>query len=129
MSVAEGSMIVAPARRLVRRNEQRLLIAGLLLTDASVVALSFALSYIVRFWLKLPFFDTGSIKPGFYAFVVLMVTPGYLALFHIYGLYDRSNLLGGTTEYARVFNAVTTGLLLVIFINFIQPDFVVARAW
>jgi exopolysaccharide biosynthesis polyprenyl glycosylphosphotransferase len=122
-------MVVAPTRRVARRSEQRLLVAGLLLTDASVIALSFALSYIVRFWLKLPFFDSGSVRPEFYAFVVVMLAPAYLALFHIYGLYDRTNLLGGTTEYARVFNAVTTGVLLVIFINFIQPDFVVARAW
>jgi exopolysaccharide biosynthesis polyprenyl glycosylphosphotransferase len=129
MSVAESSILVAPARRVTRRSEQRLLVAGLLLTDASVIALSFALSYIVRFWLNLPFFDSGSIRPEFYTFVVVMLAPAYLALFHIYGLYDRTNLLGGTTEYARVFNAVTTGVLLVIFINFIQPDFVVARAW
>jgi exopolysaccharide biosynthesis polyprenyl glycosylphosphotransferase len=122
-------MAVAPTRRETRRQEQRMLMFGLLLTDAGVIALSFALSYIVRFWLNLPFFDSGSMKPGFYAFVVTLLAPGYLALFHIYGLYDRSNLLGGTTEYARLFNAVTTGLLLVIFINFIQPDFVVARAW
>jgi exopolysaccharide biosynthesis polyprenyl glycosylphosphotransferase len=129
MSVAEGSMSIAPARIAARRSEQRLLVAGLLLTDASVIALSFALSYIVRFWLNLPFFGTGSVRPGFYAFIVVLLVPAYLALFHIYGLYDRTNLLGGTTEYARVFNAVTTGVLLVIFINFIQPDFVVARAW
>jgi exopolysaccharide biosynthesis polyprenyl glycosylphosphotransferase len=129
MSVVETSMIGVPSRRAARHNEQRLMVAGLLLTDASVIALSFALSYVVRFWLNLPFFDSGDIRPGFYSFIVVMLVPAYLALFHIYGLYDRANLLGGTTEYARVFNTVTTGLLLVIFINFIQPDFVVARAW
>ena len=129
MSVLERSMGVVRPRREVRRHEQRMLVAGLLLTDAGVVALSFAISYIVRFWLKLPIFDTGSIRPEFYAFVVSMLVPAYLALFHLYGLYDRTNLLGGTTEYARMFNAMTTGLLLVIFINFIQPDFIVARAW
>src|SRR5690349_22737431 len=101
-------MVVPPTRREVRRQEQRLLAFGLALSDAGVIALSFALSYIVRFWLKLPFFDSGLMKPGFYAFVVTMLAPGYLALFHIYGLYDRSNLLGGTAEYARLFNAVTT---------------------
>jgi exopolysaccharide biosynthesis polyprenyl glycosylphosphotransferase len=122
-------MVVVPARRAARQSEQRLLVIGLLLTDASIIALSFALSYVIRFWLNLPFFDSGGIRPGFYTFIVVMLVPAYLALFHIYGLYDRANLLGGTTEYARVFNAVTTGVLLVIFINFIQPDFVVARAW
>jgi exopolysaccharide biosynthesis polyprenyl glycosylphosphotransferase len=129
MSVAEGSMVVVRSRRVTRQSEQRLLVAGLLLTDASVIALSFALSYAVRFWLSLPFFDSGDIRPWFYSFIVVMLVPAYLALFQIYGLYDRTNLLGGTTEYARVFNAVTTGVLLVVFINFLQPDFVVARAW
>ena len=77
MSVAEGSMVVAPTRRDARRSEQRLLVAGLLLTDASVIALSFALSYIVRFWLNLPFFGSGSVRPGFYAFVVVMLVVGH----------------------------------------------------
>ncbi len=71
----------------------------------------------------------GSVRPDFYALVISLLLPGYLLLLRIYGLYDRQNLLGGTTEYARMFNAVTTGLALLIFLNFIQPDFVVARAW
>jgi exopolysaccharide biosynthesis polyprenyl glycosylphosphotransferase len=129
MSAFESSFIVARPRRLVRRQEQRRLVAGLLITDALMVAISFAISYGVRFSLDLPLFEVGSMRPAFYAFVVSALVPGYLALFHIHGLYNRANLLGGTTEYARVFNAVTSGLVLVMFINFIQPDFVVARAW
>jgi exopolysaccharide biosynthesis polyprenyl glycosylphosphotransferase len=129
MSAFEGLLTTSQSHSAMRQHERRLLIVGMLLTDACVVVLSFVLSYIVRFWLGLPIFDEGSIRPLFYALVVSALVPGYLALFHIHGLYNRTNLLGGTTEYARVFNAVTTGLVLVIFINFIQPDFVVARAW
>jgi exopolysaccharide biosynthesis polyprenyl glycosylphosphotransferase len=129
MSVFERSIIKLRSRREVRQLEQRMLIAGLLLTDACIVAISFALSYLIRFHLGLTFFDEGSINPQYYTFVISSLLPGYIALFHIYGLYDRQNLLGGTTEYARIFNAVSAGLVLMIFINFIQPAFVVARAW
>ena len=129
MSVLEGSLAIARPHRLARRQEQRYLVAALLLTDALMVGVSFLLSYLVRFATDLPIFDDGSNKPVFYAVIVTALVPAYLALFHIHGLYNRVNLLGGTTEYARMFNAVTTGLVLVIFINFIQPDFVVARAW
>src|SRR6476659_8423164 len=107
MSVFESTLIVARPRQLVRRQEQRYLIAGLLMTDALMVAISFAISYAIRFSLDLSLFDAGSMRPAFYAFVGIVLVPGYLALFHIHGLYNRANLLGGTTEYARVFNAVT----------------------
>jgi len=129
MRVLETSLALARPYRLMRRQEQRYLVAALLLTDALMVGISFALAYLVRFVLDLPLFDDGSSKPLFYAVIVIALVPGYLALFHIHGLYNRANLLGGTTEYARTFNAVTIGLVLVIFVNFIQPDFVVARAW
>ena len=129
MNILEGSFTLAHPHRVVRHQEQRYLVAALLLTDALMVGMSFALAYLVRFVLNLPLFEDGSSKPLFYAVIVIALVPGYLALFHIHGLYNRDNLLGGTTEYARTFNAVTTGLVLVIFINFLQPDFVVARAW
>lgn len=129
MSVLEGTFVVERPRQLVRRSEQRALIIRLIVTDAIVVALSFALAYAIRFWFGRQIFETGSIRPFFYVFVISTLIPGYLALFQIYGLYDRTNLLGGTTEYARVFNAVTSGLVLILFVNFIQPEFVVARAW
>ncbi len=129
MNVLESSFTLAHPHRMARRQEQRYLVAALLLTDALMVGMSFALAYLVRFVLNLPLFDDGSSKPLFYVVIVTALVPGYLALFHIHGLYNRDNLLGGTTEYARMFNAVTIGLVLVIFVNFIQPDFVVARAW
>src|SRR5690606_18571506 len=68
-------------------------------------------------------------SPHFYTVLALALIPGYLALYQIYGLYDRVNLLGGTAEYARLFNAATIGVVLVMFASFIQPDFIVARAW
>ena len=100
MSILESSLALAPAHRRARRQEQRSLVTALLLTDALMVGISFALAYLVRFVLNLPLFDDGSSKPLFYAVIVIALVPGYLALFHIHGLYNRANLLGGTTEYA-----------------------------
>src|SRR5262245_17898460 len=107
MNILESSFALAHPRRLVRRQEQRYLVAALLMTDALMVGFSFALAYLVRFVLNLTLFDDGTSKPLFYTAIVIALVPGYLALFHIHGLYNRANLLGGTTEYARVFNAVT----------------------
>lgn len=130
MSVLESYVSTgARPKGLTRRQEQRMLTIGLLVSDAAAIGISFALAYIVRFYTSLPFFDVGAIQPQFYALLVVVLIPGYLALYHLYGLYNRGNLLGGTLEYARVFNAVTTGMMLVVFVTFIQPDFVIARGW
>lgn len=129
MSVFERSLFKLQSRRDVRRHEQRELILGLLLTDICTILICFALAYVLRFQAGIHFFDDGSIRPDFYMLVICIMLPCYILLFMVYGLYDRHNLLGGTTEYARVFNAVTTGIALTIFINFLQPDFVIARAW
>jgi exopolysaccharide biosynthesis polyprenyl glycosylphosphotransferase len=129
MSVFEHSLPAARPHYVSRQLEQRMLVGALLATDIGVVALSFALAYMVRFHYGASFFDDGWIRPGFYARVVALLIPGYLALFYLHGLYNRANLLGGTTEYARMFNAGTSGVVLVIFINFILPELVIARAW
>jgi exopolysaccharide biosynthesis polyprenyl glycosylphosphotransferase len=130
MSVLQATLAARDRpHHLARRRQQRYLVGGLLIVDALMVLASFAISYRVRFSLDLPIFDQGSMRPLFYMAVVGALLPGYLALFHIHGLYSRANLLGGTAEYARMFNAVTSGLVLIFFINFIQPEFVVARGW
>jgi exopolysaccharide biosynthesis polyprenyl glycosylphosphotransferase len=129
MSVFQGSLAGVRSRQSLRQSEQRLLLFLLILTDAATIAASFALAYAVRFWFARDIFNEGSMRPLFYATVTGLLIPGYLVLYYVHGLYDRTNLLGGTTEYARVFNAVTSGLVLLLLINFVQPEFVVARAW
>jgi exopolysaccharide biosynthesis polyprenyl glycosylphosphotransferase len=129
MSVFERAIVTNHARAVVRRSERRLLTAVLLCVDALVIGGSFALAYALRFWIGLPIFEEGWVSGEFYTILAVLLMPAYLALFHIYGLYNRVNLLGGTTEFARVFNAVTTGLLFVIVVSFLQPEFIVARGW
>ena len=129
MAIYEGIATATKPRSSARRVDRRLLLGMLVLNDILIVLTSFAVAYAVRFWSGLPFFDEGWVNPQFYTAVVLAMTPVYLTLFHIYGLYNPVNLLGGATEYARMFNAVTTGMLLVIIVSFLFPEFVVARGF
>ncbi len=129
MAIYEGIATATKPRSSARRVDRRFLLGMLVLNDILIVLASFAEAYAVRFWSGLPFFDEGWVNPQFYAAVVLAMTPVYLILFHIYGLYNPVNLFGGATEYARMFNAVTTGMLLVIIVSFLFPEFVVARGF
>ncbi len=129
MAIYEGIATATKPRSSARRVDRRFLLGMLILNDILIVLASFAEAYAVRFWSGLPFFDEGWVNPQFYATVVLAMTPVYLILFHIYGLYNPVNLFGGATEYARMFNAVTTGMLLVIIVSFLFPEFVVARGF
>lgn len=129
MGIFEGSIISVQSRRSVRQQELRSLIVSLVINDFCILLLSFALAYVARFWTGLNIFDEGTINPTLYTQVVLFLVPLYLLLFYMYGLYNSSNLLGGTTEYERLFNSATLGLILLSFVSFIYPDFVLARGW
>ncbi len=97
--------------------------------DTLALASGFALAYLLRFWTDWAFFYAGEPRTVFYATLIAILIPTWMALFWLYGLYDQLNLFGGTQEYARIFNACALGMLLVIVLTFIQPDFVIARAW
>lgn len=129
MAIYEGIATGTKPRSSARRAERWFLLSVLVCNDILIVLTSFAMAYAVRFWSGLPFFGEGWVNPQFYATVVLAMTPVYLAIFYIYGLYNPVNLMGGATEYARMFNAVTTGMLLVIIVSFLFPEFVVARGF
>lgn len=129
MAVYKEVATYASPRGAVRRVDRWLLTGALVVNDTLTVLISFAVAYAVRFWSDLPIFREGWVNPEFYAMVVLAMTPVYLGLFAAYGLYHSVNLLGGTAEYARMFNAVTNGVLLVIIVSFLVPEFVVARGF
>ncbi len=59
----------------------------------------------------------------------VLLIPVWLAIFAAFGLYDFNTLLGNITEYGRVFNAVTWGMMAVIVYGFLNPEFVIARGW
>jgi exopolysaccharide biosynthesis polyprenyl glycosylphosphotransferase len=96
-----------------------------------MVGLAFRLAYFIRFELSLPIFQN-EFPPseGYYQRVVLyFLLPLWVGIFASVGLYKRKNLLGGTQEYALVFRATASGLLLVIVAGFLEPVFIIARGW
>jgi exopolysaccharide biosynthesis polyprenyl glycosylphosphotransferase len=63
----------------------------------------------------------------YYRGLALLILPLWLGIFAVMGLYKRENLLGGTQEYSKVFNATTLGMASIMAIGFLAPDFVFAR--
>jgi len=102
----------------------------LLLTDALALAAAFGAAFALRFRADLPFFQAeiaGNVP--FYARLVLLLIPLWLAVFRLVGLYNHHNLLGGTREYSQLFHGVSTGMLMVVLLTFLEPTFIIARGW
>jgi exopolysaccharide biosynthesis polyprenyl glycosylphosphotransferase len=127
-SVAEFSL---PKTKLEisRKTQSRLFIATLLLSDSLAIAAAFAVAYAVRFRTSLPIFKTVIPSPQFYFDLIVILIPFWLLIFAAFGLYNEHNLLGGSREYAKVLNACTMGMMLVILAGFLEPTFVIARGW
>jgi exopolysaccharide biosynthesis polyprenyl glycosylphosphotransferase len=109
--------------------QRRLYRLALLVGDALAIAAAFWLAFVVRFYAGLTIFQPVTGSPHFYQGIILLLVPAWLVIFGVFGLYDERNLLGGNREYALVFNACTTGAMIVILASFLRPEFIVARAW
>jgi exopolysaccharide biosynthesis polyprenyl glycosylphosphotransferase len=114
---------------LSKPTQQRVLRVVLFLSDGLMLGLAFMLAYWLRFDLDLALAPEVQPSPFFYEQLMLCLLPLWLFLFALFGLYHLENLLGGTTEYAHLFNALTVGMMVVVVITFIVPTFVVARGW
>jgi exopolysaccharide biosynthesis polyprenyl glycosylphosphotransferase len=108
----------------------RALVACLLAQDAILIGLAFLAAYYLRFGASVPLFRL-EVLPAYdyYRELSFALVPMWLAIFVLNGLYDRTNLLGGTQEYARVFRSATVGMMAVVIFSFLEPDFVLARGW
>jgi exopolysaccharide biosynthesis polyprenyl glycosylphosphotransferase len=108
---------------------KRIYQGALLLSDASMILLAFALAYWLRFHLGVGLSTEVEPLPQSYVLVALWLIPSWLALFALLQLYDFSNLLGGTGEYTQAMNGCTSGMMLVMIASFLVPEFVIARGW
>jgi len=108
----------------------RLFTICLIVFDFLAVGFAFWLAYFVRFKLSISVFrlDVNPSMDYYQSFTFLLI-PLWLILFASFGLFNRQYLLGGTDEYARILYAATTGMIIVIFFNFINPEFILARGW
>ncbi len=109
--------------------QRRLYRLALLAGDALAIAAAFWLAFMVRFYSGLSLFQPVAGSPRFYQGIVFVFVPAWLVLFALFGLYDDRNLLGGNREYALLFNACTTGAMVVILSSFLKPAFIISRAW
>ena len=125
-----GLKVQRSAMRMTPRTQWRLFMLLLMAADIGLLALALATTYVVRFYLSLPVFAGDFIlRPLFYLRLSLALIPIWIGLFWAYGLYDRDNLLGGTREYAAIFQACLAGAIVLAMIQFIRQDLVIARGW
>lgn len=101
----------------------------LLVGDAAVLLIAFTLAYWLRFSVGLAVSTDIVPNPQEYLVLAILLIPVWLLIFAIFGLYDFNILLGDITEYGRIFNAVTWGMMAVMIYGFFNPEFVIARAW
>ena len=128
-SVRVAERHVAPEPRLSLRAQYVWLRLGLAVSDCVMLVLAVYLAYRLRFDLQIALSPEVVGRPEFYGPLASGLLPLWLALFALFGLYSRRYLIGGIEEYARAFNACTTGILAVIVVAFAEPTVTIARGW
>lgn len=132
-SLVEHSLNVRHRRgvkRLSNHGQRRLFIALLLVTDIITLVIAFAAAYVIRFNLRLTFFESEFAPwPSFYFQLGLILVPVWIVLFWAFRLYDWDWLLGGTREYASIFQATLSGTILIALAQFVVPQLIIARGW
>ena len=98
-----------------RWSEQYWIYLLLLVTDVTAISLGFGIAYLLRFQTRFPIFHAVQPSVDLYRQLVLVFIPVWLIILVVFKLYDFYFLFGGTQEYARVFNACTTGMMLTKF--------------
>lgn len=103
---------------------------GLALVDTIAIWAGFWLAYYLRFETNVTYFyQPEETALPFYTTLVFWLIPLWLIVFSLSNLYNFELLFGGTLEYAKVFNACTVSMMLVIVASFLDPELIIARAW
>jgi len=110
--------------------ERLLLLIALTVLDLITVLVGFWLAYTLRFEAGIVWLYQHQVAPvAFYSSLVFILAPAWLIVFRLFGLYDFKILFSGMHEYARVFNACTLGMMLIILLTFFDPTLTIARGW
>lgn len=125
----EAAMQIAPRVHPSPAACKRIYQAILLLSDATMLAVAFALAHWLRFYAGVGLRLEVGVQPEKYILISIIVIPLWLGLFALFRLYNFDNLLGGTTEYTLAVNACTSGMMAVIVVEFLFESLVFARAW
>ncbi len=112
-------------------NKYRVVQIGLVIADTLMLILAFLVAYQLRFQaITAQFFAQDALGDSFfYQSTVFLIIPFWLLFFRLFKLYDPSVLFSGHQEYTNLFNGCSAGIMLVIFILFLEPNLVIARAW
>src|SRR3990170_1953446 len=107
---------------LQRRSARR--IALRLLVDGMAVLSALFISSIIRFEIM----STAPEKNLDYTVITLLVTPAWIILFWLYGLYEPRQVLSPVNEFKQVFHGVVAGTVL-IFLADSAFNLELARGW
>jgi FlaA1/EpsC-like NDP-sugar epimerase len=110
-------------------HQRFLLKLWLVVTDALALGFTFYIAYWSRFRLSLTFAPEVIPPPDFYFHLGATLTPLFMLIFACVRLYDVDTLLGGVTEYSRLFNACTHGHMILVIATFVDTSLVVSRMW
>jgi len=125
-------MILKILKKLSRRRKKLFYGFALFLSDTTFLALSFYLSYNLRFYTTLFIFlkSTPSytiiIDYVFYSIFFIVLT---LFFMWLYKLYDWDYIYRGSGYYFRIFKAVSINIIIIIIIGYIIETFSFSRIW
>ncbi|HJS19479.1 MAG TPA: sugar transferase [Anaerolineales bacterium] len=103
---------------------------ALVVSDVIMIGLAFRMAYFFRFERPFAFFEQNSfIATEHYRTLVFLSSFLWILIYLINGLYNKQNLLGGTSEYEKLFRSSTIGFLLIVIAGFLEPDLIIARGW
>ncbi len=127
--VATARPLVRPRRRVTAgvapTYAWRVFTAGVVALDAVALTLAFALAYVVRFKAGLPLVETPPHMLSFYSSLAFWSIPIWLIVFFAHRLYAP----GSMTDYTRVANACTTGLVVEVLFSFFDTSLSISRGW
>jgi len=110
-------------------NQRAVLRTWLVATDALALGAAFLAAHWVRFDLQVTVAPEVLPATPLYQTLAAGLTVLSILVFAAFRLYDPVRLLGGVSEYSRIFNACSTSTMIVIVATFLQPAFVVSRMW
>ena len=103
---------------------------ALVISDVIMIGLAFRMAYFFRFEMPFAFFEENAlISTEHYRTLVFLSSFLWILIYLINGLYNKHNLLGGTTEYDKLFRSSTIGFLIIVIAGFLEPNLIIARGW
>jgi exopolysaccharide biosynthesis polyprenyl glycosylphosphotransferase len=127
LPLAENVTIAKPV--LDRKNQMRLFLLVLLLSDVLWLTLAFTLAYYLRFQSGIALFVDDASSKELHVFLQAVMIPIWLGIFNFTDLYNPHYLFSSTQEYKKIFSACSIAFTLVVVVTFMVPLIRVSRGW